>query len=114
LLHLKINSGLNMKTIDIDQLLENPKNAKERVAVCLFLLITCPDTKKNEEELEDILDHMCEDLEELDQGLWSETHELAKQMAVEENMPLYQENKVWLESKLAELSGSVQEMEGVH
>jgi cob(I)alamin adenosyltransferase len=103
-----------MKKLDIDQLIENPKNAKERVAVCFFLLMTCPDTKKNEAKLENILNHMCEDLEELDKDLWIATQELAKQIAVQENAPFYQENVVWIESKLAEVTGSVQKMEGVH
>tara|TARA_R100000231_G_C5310219_1_gene160211 strand:- start:572 stop:883 length:312 start_codon:yes stop_codon:yes gene_type:complete len=103
-----------MKKLDIDQIIENPKNAKERVAVCFFLLMTCPDTKKNESKLETILNHMCEDLSELDVNLWHETQELARQIAVQENVPFYQENMVWLESKVAEVTGSVQQIEGVH
>ncbi len=103
-----------MKKLDIDQLIENPKNAKERVAVCYFLLMSCPNTKKNETKLENILSHMCEDLEELDKDLWDETQELANRIAVQENAPFYQENMDWLESKLAEVTGSVQRLEGVH
>ena len=41
-----------MKKVNVDQLIENPKNAKERVAVCFFLLMTCPDTKKNEAKVD--------------------------------------------------------------
>ena len=103
-----------MKKVNVDQLIENPKNAKERVAVCFFLLMTCPDTQKNETKLQNILSHMCEDLGELDKDLWSATQELAKQIAVQENVPFYQENINWIEGKLAEVTGSVQKMEGVH
>jgi hypothetical protein len=103
-----------MKKLDIDQLIENPKNAKERVAVCFFLLMSCPNTKKNEDKLENILSHMCEDLEELDQSLWAESQALASQIAVQENAPFYQDNMNWMESKLAEVTGSVQRLEGVH
>tara|TARA_X000001388_G_C2204265_1_gene112484 strand:- start:178 stop:489 length:312 start_codon:yes stop_codon:yes gene_type:complete len=103
-----------MKKLDIDQLIENPKNAKERVAVCYFLLLSCPNTKKNEAKLENILSHMCEDLEELDQSLWAEAQALCNQIAVQENAPFYQENMNWMESKLDEAINSMQRLEGVH
>jgi cob(I)alamin adenosyltransferase len=57
---------------------------------------------------------MCEDLEELDKDLWAESQALASQIAVQENAPFYQENINWMESKLAEVTGSVQRLEGVH
>ena len=112
--HLKIDLGLNMKKLNIDQLIENPKNAKERVAVCYFLLMSCPDTKKNEAKLEYILSNMCENISELDQALWAEAQALGNQIAVQENAPFYQDNMIWIESKLAQVTGLVQKMEGVH
>ena len=103
-----------MRKLDIHELIKNPKNAKERVAVCFFLLMTCPDTKKNEAKLENILSLRCVYLEELDKDLWTDTQELAKQIAVQENAPFYQDNMNWMESKLAEVTGSVQKLGGVH
>jgi len=103
-----------MKKLDIDQLIENPKNAKERVAVCYFLLMSCPNTKKNETKLENILNHMCDDISELDQGLWAEAQALGHQIAVQENVPFYQDNMNWMESKLDQATGLVQRLEGVH
>tara|TARA_Y100000592_G_scaffold10921_1_gene15496 strand:- start:66 stop:386 length:321 start_codon:yes stop_codon:yes gene_type:complete len=104
----------DMYDVDFDRMVKEPKDVQERVAVCFFLIMTCPDTKKNEAKLQNILNHMCKDLEMLDQSLWTETQDIARALSVKENIPFYQENMDWMESKLAEVTGSVQRIDGVH
>jgi len=103
-----------MKKLDVDDLLANPKNGTERVAVCYFLLMTCPDIEKHENKLLFYLWEMCRELDKIDESLWDESKELAKRISTQENVPFFADNLKWMDKQLSGVQAYAQTMEGVH
>ena len=107
-----------MPKINVDRIITMPKNAKEKVATCFYLIMTCPDIKKYEKECEGHVLEMIEQIGELPKSQWTSSHQLATDMALVEHTPFYQENLDWIKNYIDDVlnlsNQQIQELGGVH